>query len=101
MSTLDDALRILAERVLTEVRAWRASGGLVLRREHYIIRPDFRLRYSVDPTIMNNFDLGTVEKEEWHWKDVEAFLTERVLASPEHAQVLRMISDLGQNSELA
>ncbi len=65
---LRSALQALGESVIVEVRASKASGQLALRQQQYVLRPDFSLWYSVDPTAMN-FGIETVEEEIYGWKE--------------------------------
>jgi len=98
---LKNALIRLAHQVIAEVGVWRASGKLVLRREQYTLRPDFSLWYSGDPTIMNNLELQTFEEDEWPWKDLEMFLSERILNLTEYSDVVGIIQESKRDEGLA
>jgi hypothetical protein len=89
---LQGALRALGEHVIACVRAFRASGRLAIRRQQYVVRPDFTLWYSVDPTVLN-FEIGTAEEDVWDWKDLEAFLANHIATHPAHANVIQILQD--------
>lgn len=97
---LRDVLRALGERVTAEVRTSRSSGQLTIRRQQYITRPDFKLWYSVDPTVMN-FEMVTTEEDDWPWKDVDLFLGKQVLIQPEYARLTQMLQDRGKDVNAA
>ena len=81
LDNLEGALRSFGESVIAEVRALSVSGGFHLKRQQYSVGPDFNLWYTLDPTLMN-FEVETIEEDNWHWNDLESFLVEQAFAKP-------------------
>ena len=64
---LASALESLTATISAVVKECKENGTLATRRITYTLRPNFNLRYSVDPTIMN-FGLEQAEEEAWDYK---------------------------------
>jgi len=94
-----DALRALGESVIAEASALRASGRVDIRRQKYITRPEPTLWYTVDQTMMN-VEAEETEEEEWAWKALDSFLSERVVTSEAYGNVIRRLQDNPQKADL-
>jgi hypothetical protein len=96
---LQGLLRALLQRTMEEVRAAKERGLIELQREKYILRPDFSLRYSVDPAIID-FPLEEGEEEVWHYKDLQAFLDAHIKPLVEYQDALRAVEAAGERKML-
>lgn len=99
VDALRDRARALEALIIAEVGAFKVSGKLAIRRQEYLIRPDFNLWYSVDPTLMN-FEMATTEEDDWHWKDLESFLESQILEHEVCSQVTQVLQDGGRDTHL-
>ena len=94
-----EALRALGESVIAWASALRASGGVDVRRQKYITRPDPTFWYTVDPTMMN-IEAEETEEDEWDWKGIDSFLSERIVTSETYGNVIRRLEDSSQKADL-
>jgi hypothetical protein len=79
---LANALESLTGAIFAVVKEGKENGMLTMQRIAYTLRPNFNLRYSVDPTIMN-FGLEQVEQETWDYKNQPDFFEARIQRLPE------------------
>ena len=95
------ALESLTRAIVAVVKECNENGTLAMRRIAYTLRPNFSLRYSVDPTIMN-FGLEQAEEEAWDYENQSDFFKSRIQRlrefqtaesligqEPHHTQLLR------------
>ncbi len=75
--TLRFLLRTLMQKIAAEAKMWRDSGRLVIAKQKYILRPDFSLLYTVDPTMLN-FPIQEIEEEVWDGDNFDMFVNERI-----------------------
>jgi hypothetical protein len=92
------SLQSLVDQIDFDVKIWRESGKLVLSRQSYTMRPDYSLKYSVDPTIMNDVSLEHGEEEIWESENQFQFFKEAVETSSNYKGLLNETT-AGQNAE--
>jgi hypothetical protein len=96
---LANALEVLIRAIFAVVKECKANGTLAVRRVAYTLRPNFNLRYSVDPTIMN-FGLEQAEEEIWDYKNQSDIFEARIRPLREFQMVESLIEQESQHSEL-
>lgn len=94
----DDPIKSLAaalfSRIREEVLDWKQSSRLALHTQKYTLRPNYGVRYSIDPTI-TNFPVEEIEEQVWNAADLEQFIEEQIEHLPEYSELTRAVEEKG------
>lgn len=96
---LANALGLLTRAIFAVVRECKENGTLAVGRAVYTVRPNFNLKYSVDPTVLN-FGLEQLEEEVWDYKNQSDIFETKIRTLPEFQTAESLIGKESQHREL-
>jgi hypothetical protein len=92
------AVESLGVAIAALVRQSKSKGDLVARAKTFILRPNFNLHYTVDPSVMN-FGRELIEEEVWEHDSQSKFFEGALQKLPEFKAVESLLEHDPQNAQ--
>jgi len=97
--SLANAIKSLATAILVLVREAREKGSLAVHPRTYILRPNFSLFYTVDPSVMN-FAREYLVEDTWDFNDRSDFVEGKVTSLREFQVIRSVVGNDPRNDQL-